>query len=395
MALNKQNKIKAKKKFQWCAPKLNFNFGYFVLSQKGQASVADALAFFLVATSLALFLFSFGTSYGSGFNEQVSRKQFTEYTSSALKVIEYTSLPRNPACTLETCPDGSEPEVDFLLAAVKEDFADDDVFNETHEVLKNNIAAIMKPLSDSSDYVFFFQSDDLVNEFPYFLWYKSEFELSRCPGAPAGQTGCHQFYYCKPQSERTVSEFLFSIPNISKTASVIKLPAVDPASSRPEDSEVHFAVWSSTKVSDDWRLPTKLDCCLASDSTCTGRQFLSPTSSGGLGIQIQPASATLAKPPGSSSYGPDRGYYSFRFQAGNQPVNDISVTTGSGCTGISLSGAMPFSLVSRSPADTHVTFSITPTANPSEIQICEFTVSYKIGGLSRSRLQPFNIYRAR
>lgn len=243
---------------------------FFPKNKRGQAAVTDALFFFTVASGLALFLYVFASGYGATLNSQSNREQFNEYTASALKVILYSSTPRNSDCTLQSCPSTGNPpeEIDFLMAAVKEDFADDGGLNETGVLLKNTVRAIMQPLSSSADYVFFLympnQSGNLV---PYFLYYKSDFfkagdstafNASNCVSGDATidalrlrAGGCHSFYYCKPTNLDAINRFLFTLPELSRTsARTIFLSAPTAATAQPSQipTETHFLVWPSASV---------------------------------------------------------------------------------------------------------------------------------------------------
>ncbi|MFH0955352.1 MAG: hypothetical protein V1777_04585 [Candidatus Micrarchaeota archaeon] len=268
------------------------------LNCKGQSSVADALAFFLISSTLALFLLGFANSYGNNFSTQAANEQFRDYASSALKVIMYTSVPRNPQCTLDCCPaipgnpcvsTDKVPEYDFLLAAVKEDFADDGAMDETAPILRDQIAAIMKPLASTSDYAFYFYSGNpLINPYPYFLWYRTvtpadilnhvKDTLNNSVSCSSGKPGCHIFYYCKPATKNDVDNFLFSIPNINKASSNIILAKAKGINDPPDkiESEVHFALWPSAAIIEQspGYMLGKLNCCDANQDACRIATFV-------------------------------------------------------------------------------------------------------------------------
>ena len=119
-------------------------------NQRGQAALTDSLYFLLIVSGLAAFLFFFAASYGMTVEQQVVRQYRSEYATSALETILYSSTPRIAGQTLEDAK-----EVDYLLAAVKEDYADDKVLDETSAILAENVRGIMQPFSDGFDYVFY------------------------------------------------------------------------------------------------------------------------------------------------------------------------------------------------------------------------------------------------
>jgi len=121
--------------------------------EKGQAAITDALYFLLIVTFLSVFLFGFANSYGSSIREQISDEYSTIFATNALKSILYTSTPRDPdQDVFNLSPD---MEVDYLLAMVKEDYADDRVIDENQrKVFGKTISKILSPIGDTFDYIF-------------------------------------------------------------------------------------------------------------------------------------------------------------------------------------------------------------------------------------------------
>ena len=96
-------------------------------------------------------LFFYASNYGLTLQERVSNQYWKEYATGALETILYTSTPRVAGQSLE-----ETSEVDYLLAAVKEDFAENGKIEETADVLKQNIKGIMQPVAPGFDYMFYF-----------------------------------------------------------------------------------------------------------------------------------------------------------------------------------------------------------------------------------------------
>lgn len=279
---------------------------------RGQSSVADAMFFFSIASILALFLFVFSTNYGTTLRNQTEKEQFREYASSALKTILYTSTPRNPAKSLDTVT--PDDEIDFLLAAAKEDYADDGNFGDTAVTIKNTLRGIMQPLSTSADYMFFFyMPTEPQYQFPYFLFYRSVNNVNdtggiQDPNRCGGEKGCHEFWYCKPTDLGAVNQFLFSLSNFSRTSSKARFLSASPIpgqTPRQVDSEVHFILWPSVVFPESPKLPTDpatafqgLNCCKPepvgmpeNQTNCYQRKFEANTKTGGgVSFQIVPNS---------------------------------------------------------------------------------------------------------
>ena len=123
--------------------------------ERGQAAITDALLLLIVVTSLTSFLLLFATSYGKGVADQVNRNDSFEFVSSALKTLMYQSVARDASVTISSDTTDPDVEVDYLMALVKEDFADDSNLTlNTQENLAKSVYQVMRPVADSQDYLF-------------------------------------------------------------------------------------------------------------------------------------------------------------------------------------------------------------------------------------------------
>jgi len=145
-------------------------------NEKGQAALADALFFLAIVSGLATLLFIFSNGYGLSVMEATAREYRADFATSAMKTILYSSTPRDPAVPLD-----KSTEVDYLLAAVKEDYADDKKIDESLAVLRDNIAGIMEPFADTFDYLFYLYLPD-KKEFPVLILYLSKWTARNIPG---------------------------------------------------------------------------------------------------------------------------------------------------------------------------------------------------------------------
>jgi len=143
------------------------------MNKKGQASVTDALYFLLIVTFLSVFLFGFANSYGSVIREQLNDEYNTTFATNALKTILYSSTPRNPDKTIFD----DDAEIDYLLALVKEDYSDDLQVNETEmNVLGKSISAILAPVEDTLDYMFYIHIPGDEQKIVYLLVHVTNFQ---------------------------------------------------------------------------------------------------------------------------------------------------------------------------------------------------------------------------
>lgn len=258
--------------------------GKFLPDARAQAAITDALYFLTIVAALCLFLFIFATQYGATVGQSIKDRYLEEYEASALKTILYSSTPRDPSQTLD-----NSREIDFLLAAVKEDFADDSALDETKVTLLDNIRLIMNSKSDSFDYIFYIYSSQSADPFPFFVYYKSQWpEGTSVPHVVGGRViECtnttdpndpgycgHKFYFCDPEKLSDIDNLLIGVSGVPPTRNRIKLVKLEPVTvagstsyrATPFTAEAFLKMWSSTTVNADAFL--KLRCCDAGTPNC-------------------------------------------------------------------------------------------------------------------------------
>lgn len=251
---------------------------------KGQAAITDAMYFLIISTTLAAFLFVFSLHFGEAMSEKIQGQELQEYTSSALKTILYTTIPRQNA---------GDPslESDFLLAAVKEDFADDQKLNDTATIIQSDVKAAMLPLLGSYDYIFYFEINPnspnpnplaTLDRFPYFLYYKSVSETVFDSGSHryvTVQGQGHESYFCKPTSSNTIQQLLFRVGNKAQSTGKAKLLIRQATNTYfPLQLDVYLVVWVSESIDTVDPVFSALSCCKADEGTCLNTQFGTPPS---------------------------------------------------------------------------------------------------------------------
>ena len=176
------------------------------MNQRGQASLTDALFFLLIVAGLSTLLFMFNTSYGKNVELQLARQYNSDYAQSALKTILYSSVPRNPESSLDDL--GSVEEIDYLMAVVKEDFADDGALTETSKArLVNYVGQVMYPLSRTFEYIFsiyILPSTVLIGypagDYMFVMLSKTDFPLD----PESSEDPVLEHYLCNPPTERSI-----------------------------------------------------------------------------------------------------------------------------------------------------------------------------------------------
>ncbi|MBN1940860.1 MAG: hypothetical protein JW772_01625 [Candidatus Diapherotrites archaeon] len=222
------------------------------MNGKGQASITDALYFLLIVSALSVFLFVYSMNYGSTVADQIERQFGQEYASSSFRTIFYNSTPRIPGESLE-----ETLEVDYLLAAIKEDYADDKKINRTREVLANNIVGIMEPLHDSFDYAFYVYLEEAgAQKFAFLLVSLHNRVLPE--GRRVGDyTTDAIVYLCEPAELTSLDRLeamLSKLGTVSRSESRMRLPIIKESGQSTDlvTSYVNLAMWVSTQIPEEF-----------------------------------------------------------------------------------------------------------------------------------------------
>ena len=215
------------------------------MGTKGQAAVTDSLYFLLIITGLSVFLFVFANSYGSSVSQSLQRKYETDFASSAMETLFNQSIPRDTNANIS-----SAIESDYLLAALKEDYADNAKLDSTRNYLTKSIGAIMSPISSSRDYIFYFYDTTPPNNtqsgsFFYFLLKTSVIPCSQ-------GTNCAKLSYCSPADFSSLQGLSLSLSGTSQseTRLIFVRPSGSPGGS-PTTVRASLIMWPATKLGDN------------------------------------------------------------------------------------------------------------------------------------------------
>ncbi len=212
------------------------------LNGKGQASLTDALYFLLIVSTLSTMLFFFAANYGQVVEQRVVNQYWREYATGALETILYSSTPRIAGQSLE-----NSTEIDYLLAAVKEDFADDGEIDETEEVLVQNIRGIMQPFSGNFDYLFYiYLSED--NAFAFVMVYTRDEPTFSDDGEVT--PGNVKILFCKPDSLNALEAMVESVGLSAQSTTRIQLVKLDTANRPPSYpiAQANLTMWIPTPI---------------------------------------------------------------------------------------------------------------------------------------------------
>lgn len=196
----------------------------------------------MIVSALSTFLFFFSANYGGAVEQRIVSQYRREYTTSALETILYSSTPRIAGQTLDEAL-----EIDYLLAAVKEDYADDAEIDETEEVLTQNILGIMQPLAGNFDYMFYLYLSD-VREFAFVLIYTRE-----APDIDNGRVtpGNALVYFCKPETLNDLELLVEEIGSSSQSDTRIQLIELDESGNAGYPiARANLTLWIPTPIDD-------------------------------------------------------------------------------------------------------------------------------------------------
>lgn len=254
------------------------------MERKGQAAVTDALFLLVIISSLTGFLFIFAANYGKGISDQVNRNDSFEFVSSALKTIMYQSAPRDATISLQEAATDPTKEVDYLMAMLKEDFADDgNLTLNTQQNMAKSIYAVMRPVADTQDYLF---SINTAQEFVLVILWKTRFlvkedgsssyvpynqgvDPERFQDVIADKDEPHEMFFCKPSvSDNPLQKLFLRVGTATQAQGLISMIRI--ASSSFDDcgsaallsldscelrANAFLATWTATPIPDaEWQL---------------------------------------------------------------------------------------------------------------------------------------------
>ncbi|MDP2666491.1 MAG: hypothetical protein Q8P05_03255 [Candidatus Diapherotrites archaeon] len=235
----------------------------FVSSERtGQAAVTDALFLLVIISGLTAFMLLFSANYGKGISDQVNRNDSFEFVASALKTIMYQSVARNADEIINPLHPDPEQEVDYLMALVKEDFADDTQLSvNTQKNLARSVFHVMRPIADSHDYIF---AINTAQKYVFVILWRTEFIPSpnRFGDVQVDPQNSHRMYSCAPLlSDNALQRLALRVGNTTEAQALVNmveftgnsfLLSQDTTATR---AGVTLATWTATVIPDaEWQL---------------------------------------------------------------------------------------------------------------------------------------------
>jgi hypothetical protein len=225
---------------------------------KGQAAVTDALFFLVIVMTLVSFLFFFSSQYGRAVGDYSTSKYGSDYAVSALKSVLYSSFAR------DGLPLQNSKEVDFLIAAIKEDYAYNQDINYFREHLTDSVKSAMQPVRNSFDYLLFIRVESdtptgtAVFTFPYFFLSRKKF-TSVYGQEPfvSDVTSEEKNYYCSVSSQRDIDNFIVFVGAKGQAVSLLKFPLVDGS---VDEGIIQLVLWTPKNFDETEQVFQSLNC---------------------------------------------------------------------------------------------------------------------------------------
>lgn len=231
-------------------------------NSRGQAAITDALFFLLVVMALVSFLFFFTSQYGRTVGEYSNSKYGSDYAVSALKTVLYSSFARD-GLPLSGCGEDCSREIDFLVAAVKEDYADDKSINFFREDLTEAFRAVMQPVRNSFDFMVFIRVDAGTYSFPYFFISRKEFTSVHQGAFVYDVTAEEKEYYCNSSSgssfnQSKVDNFIVFVGARGQAVSSLSLPLSN--EDQFHEGIIQIVLWAPRDFNEETPAFKALDC---------------------------------------------------------------------------------------------------------------------------------------
>ncbi len=237
------------------------------MKNAAQAAVTDALFLLVIISVLTGFLFLFAANYGKGVADQVNRNDNYEFVSSALKTIMYQSVPRDSNQVINTLSPDPDQELDYLMALVKEDYADDQILSEnTQRNIARAVVSVMRPIADTQDYVF---AMNTAQKYVFVMVWRTKFVVQQVEGktqrfqnVQVDPKESHELFFCNPSLSDNVMQRLFlrvgntvqaqALVNMVEFSGNSFLLSLDTSDVR---AGVLLATWIATPIPDaEWAL---------------------------------------------------------------------------------------------------------------------------------------------
>lgn len=228
-----------------------------MLNKKGQAALFDSIFFLTIVASISAGLLFFTVNYGTQAQEQLTSFYSSDFCADALKIITYINVTREgESVSSNTISVNPNIELDYLLALIKEDYADKkEMSNRTKLALKNTLESALKPFEASIDYTYYLYDED-AKKYLFLV-----FAIHDCTGGDCNNPVAtnrvieREFYFCTPSTSTNFleNELFPTLGKIDSSFGKVNLPVIKQDTVETKSFVMGLQVWvtkRSTKLNE-------------------------------------------------------------------------------------------------------------------------------------------------
>jgi len=201
---------------------------------RAQAALVDSLFFIAIVSAICTGLFYFAINYGLSTESSLNSFYSSDFAMDSLKVITYVNVMRDgSAVSINPSTPVSASEYDYLLASIKEDFAQNkEIGMESRKAIANTLYSVLKPFDDSIDYVFYVIKEGATAQEAKYIALIIAVHASSSESCSSSEEKCYcdpftkkcsyisrVFYSCDPKVKSVLEKYIF--PNVGKVDSAI------------------------------------------------------------------------------------------------------------------------------------------------------------------------------
>jgi len=260
-------------------------FARFASNERGQAALFDSIFFLTIVSIICTSLFFFAINYGNGMQKQLDSFYSTDFSADALKVINYVNVSRSGSSVV-ALPGGGTNEVveyDYLLALIKEDYADKKMLSpETKKAVANTLNSVLKPFQESVDYAYYLLNDNQSN----FLFLM--LAIHECTGSDEECNSTNalnldsapverSYYFCEPSDKKVLEREIYDFVKVDSTTGKVTLFEKLPGSNEYEGAGKTFLMGLDIWVTKNLDVLNNLDDKTKTpDFNCTKQEIAPP-----------------------------------------------------------------------------------------------------------------------
>ncbi len=222
------------------------------MNNKGQAALVDSIMFLTIVSIICTMLFYFAINYGVNVESQISSFYSKDFAQDILKVITYINVSRSGDPILFETLEEERFEPDYLLALIKEDYADTfgdspSLKDSTKRAIATTVTSVVAPFEHAIDYAFYMINESSTERGHLFLFLATRECVDDEVPCPEVE---RNYYYCIPYNSNILEDEVF--PNLNKVdSSTGKVVLFSEEGRGSSPTSLHFLIGFSGWISED------------------------------------------------------------------------------------------------------------------------------------------------